>query len=94
MQDAVAVTGLARNEGSMMRNRVTIVVGSLIVAGSIVLAVVIQSPRVNCSYPPGPPPPCPTKDLTALRIGIVAAGFIIALLILIGGRVWSHRRRQ
>jgi hypothetical protein len=78
----------------MMRDQVTIVAGSLIVAGSIVLAVVIRSPRLHCSYPGGTPSPCPMEDLTALRVGIVAAGFIVALLILIGGRLWSHRRRQ
>lgn len=78
----------------MMRDRITIVAGSLIVAGSIALAVVIHSPRLHCSYSAGTPSPCPTKDLTALRVGIVAAGFIVALLILIGGRVWSHRRRR
>jgi hypothetical protein len=94
MQGAVAVTDLVSNEGFMMRNRVTIIAGSLIVAGSIVLAVVLQSPRVNCSYPAGAPSPCPTEDLIGWRIGIVAAGFVIALLILIGGRIWSHRRGQ
>lgn len=86
--------GLAHNRGFMMRDRVTIIAGSVIVAGSIVLAVVIPSPGLHCSYPGGTPPPCPTEDLTGLRVGIVAAGFIVALLILIGGRVRSYRRHQ
>ncbi len=75
-----------------MREWVTILAGSLVLAGSVVLAVVIRAPHLNCSYPLGAPSPCPTEDITGLRIGIVAAGFVIALLILIGGHVWSRWR--
>lgn len=78
----------------MTKSRITVVAGSLVIAGSIVLAVAIRPHRLNCSYLPGAPPPCPMESVTDLRIGIVAAGFAIALLILVGGRVWSSRRRQ
>ncbi len=79
-----------------MRDRVTIAAGSLIVGGSIVLAIAIHRPVVHCSYIGNVPPPgCITSDYSmTLRAGIVIAGFIVALLILIGGHVWSHRRRQ
>jgi len=80
----------------MIRDRITIIAGSLIVAGSIVLAIVIHRSVVHCSYIGNVPPPgCITSDYSmTLRVGIVIVGFIVALLILIGGRVWSHRRRQ
>jgi hypothetical protein len=80
----------------MMRDRVTIIAGSLTVAGSIALAFVIHRPDVHCSYIGNVPPPgCISSDYSmTLRVGIVVAGFIVALLILIGGRVWSHRSHQ
>ena len=79
-----------------MTNRVTIVTGSIIVAGSIVLAVLIHRPVINCSYPGGQPPPgCITQDYSmADRVEIVLAGFILGLLIGLGGRLWTHRRNR
>jgi hypothetical protein len=79
-----------------MRDRLTIVAGSLIVGASIVVAIAIHRPVVHCSYPGGAPPPgCITSDYSmTLRVEIVIAGFIVGLIILIGGRIWSHRTRQ
>lgn len=79
-----------------MRDRLTIRAGSLVVGASIVVAIAIHRPVVHCSYLGGVPPPgCITSDYSmTLRVGIVIAGFIVALIILIGGRMWSHRRRQ
>jgi hypothetical protein len=79
-----------------MRDRVTIAVGSLIVVGSIVLAIVIHRRVVYCSFiGTVPPPGCVTSDYSmTLRIGIVIAGFIVALLVLVGGRVWSYWKHK
>jgi hypothetical protein len=79
-----------------MKERLTFVVGSIIVAGSIILAAVIRRPRVGCSHLGGlPAPRCPqpANDLMTLRVGIVIAGLIIAVLIVVGGRVWNRRHR-
>lgn len=79
-----------------MRDRVTIAAGSLIVAGSIVLAILIHRRVIHCSYIGNVPPPgCITTDYSiTLRIAIVVAGFIIALFILIAGRLWAHRKQS
>jgi len=79
-----------------MKDRVMIVAGSLIIGGSIVLATVIHRRVVHCSYSGNVPPSgCITSDYSMTqRAGIVIAGFIVALLILIGGHVLSQRRRQ
>ena len=73
--------------------RIEVVVALAIVAASIVTAVVIHKQNY-CIYhgPPGVPnPPCPGYPM-AFRLGIVAAGFIVAgLIVAIGG--YAHRRR-
>jgi len=78
----------------MISRLTTIAAGSIVVAGSIILALGIQRPYVRCSYGAGTTPPrClqPTGDLAALRAGIIGAGFVIAVLILIGGHMWRNR---
>jgi hypothetical protein len=83
-----------------MRDRGTIrgsiVAGSVIVVMSIVLALVLHRPKVECSFIGSVPPPgCVTSDYSmTLRIGIVLAGFMVALLILIGDWVWSHWKHK
>jgi hypothetical protein len=76
--------------------RINIMVGLPVVAASILLAIVIHRPLSYCSYPGelGAPPPCsrPVDYPMALRLGIVAAGFIVAGLIIAIGR-YAHRRR-
>ena len=79
-----------------MANRITIVAGSIIVGGSIVLAIVIHRPVVYCSYLRGAPPPgCITSDYSmAARAGIVIAGLILALLIMMGDRLWARWKHK
>ncbi len=74
--------------------RIDIMGGLPVVAASIVLAIVIHRPLLYCSYPGGPPPPCshPVDYPMALRLGIVAAGFILGGLIIAIGR-YAHRHR-
>jgi hypothetical protein len=74
--------------------RIDIMGGLPVVAASIVLAIVIHRPLLYCSYLGGPPPPCshPVDYPMALRLGIVAAGFILGGLIIAIGR-YAHRHR-
>jgi Domain of unknown function (DUF1707) len=75
--------------------RIEVMVGLAVIAASIVTAIAIHRPVMYCSYPfPGPPPRgCITSDYSmTLRVGIVIAGFIVAVLILAIGR-YTHRRR-
>jgi hypothetical protein len=69
--------------------------GLPVVAASIVLAIVIHRPLLYCSSPGGPPPPYshPVDYPRALRLGIVAAGFILGGLIIAIGR-YAHRHRR
>jgi hypothetical protein len=73
--------------------RIDIMGGLPVVAASIVLALVIHRSLLYCSYPGGPPP-CshPVDYPMALRLGIVAAGFILGGLIIAIGR-YAHRHR-
>lgn len=74
--------------------RIDVMAGLPVAAASIVLAMAIHRTLVYCSYPGGPPPPCsqPVDYPMALRLGIVAAGFIAAGLIIAISR-HAHRRR-
>jgi len=78
-----------------MRVRIAVIAGSIITAGSIVAAIAIHRTLIYCSYLGGQPaPPCshPTDYPLDLRIGIVAAGLIVAAVtILVGGGIWRHR---
>ena len=67
------------------------VAAGVIVALSIVVALMIHRTLSYCSYGGGPPPPCshPTDYPLAFRLGIVAAGLVIAGLTV----VIHHRRR-
>lgn len=78
-----------------MRERLAIVIGSVILVGSIVLAVVIHRPRVTCSYPPGSKviSRCGPPDYSmTLRAEIVIAGLIVAILIVLAS--YLSRRRS
>jgi hypothetical protein len=79
-----------------MRERLAIATGSLIVVASVVLAIVLHRTVVHCSYAGGAPPPgCITSDYsTSVRIGIVIAGLILALLVIIGGRLWARWKHR
>jgi hypothetical protein len=74
--------------------RIDIMGGLPVVAASIVLATAIHRPLLYCSYPGGPPPPCshPMDYPMALRLGIMAAGFILGGLIIAIG-MYAHRHR-
>ena len=75
--------------------RIDALAGLPVVAASIVLATVIHRTLVYCSYARGQPPPCshPADYPMALRLAIVAAGFIAAGLVIAIGR-YAHRRRR
>lgn len=72
----------------------SLVVGAMILAGSIVIAVVIHPARVRCSYVGGfPPPPCPQPGTPlVVRIGVVGAGLVVAVLVFVVGRLWMRRK--
>jgi hypothetical protein len=74
--------------------KVPVAAASLVVAASVLVAFMIHRTLVYCSYLGGePPPPCsrPTDYPLSLRLGIVAAGLVVAALILAAARV---RRRR
>jgi len=83
------------NKAMRLGRRTDIMSGLPVVAASIVLAMVIHRPLIYCSYPGGRPPPCslPVDYPLALRLGIVAAGFILGGLIIAIGR-YAHRLRR
>lgn len=73
--------------------RLSVLIGSIVVIVSIVVAVLIHPTRVYCSYTGKVPPPCPQPNsVWALRIGIIVAGLVIATLILVLMRKWAARR--
>lgn len=83
-------------KGTIMINRLAVVAGSIILAGSILLAILIHRPVIYCSYLGGPPPRgCITRDYaTATRVEIVIGGLILAALITTGGFVWTRWRSR
>ena len=78
-----------------LARRIDVMVGLVVVAASIVTAIVIHRPVIHCSYVGSVPPPgCITSDYSmALRDGIVIAGFIVGGLIIAIGR-YAHRGRR
>lgn len=79
-----------------MRQRLTFAAGSVIVIGSIIIAATVRAPRVTCSRLAGAPVsqcPQPANDVMFQRVGIVAAGLIVAVFVIIGGRIWDRRHR-
>jgi len=74
--------------------RVDVMSGLTLIAASIVVAIVIRRTLSYCSYDGGPPPPCshPTDYPMTLRLGIVAAGLVVAGLS-IAIRRYAHRHR-
>ena len=68
-----------------------VAISAVVVAVSIIVAVMIHRTLNFCSYGGGAPPPCshPTDYPLAFRLGIVAAGLVIAGLAV----VIHHRRR-
>jgi hypothetical protein len=71
--------------------RVDVAAILIITAVSVAVALMIHRTLTYCSYPGGPPPPCshPTDYPLAFRLGIVAAGLVIAALVVL----IRHRRR-
>jgi hypothetical protein len=63
----------------------------IIIAVSVAAAFMIHRTLTYCSYGGGPPPPCshPTDYPLAFRLGIVAAGLVIAALVIL----IRHRQR-
>jgi hypothetical protein len=74
--------------------RVDVMVALAVIGASIVVAIVIHRPVVLCSYiGPVPPRGCITTDYPmTLRLGIVAAGLVVAGLIT-AIRRYQHRHR-
>lgn len=81
----------------MTRNRIVATIGSVLVAGSIALALLLHSVAGICvaiAGNAGPPPPCPQNNLIGWRIGIIIAGLVVAILLVAGDRIWQHRQTK
>jgi len=79
-----------------MRQWLAVAAGSVCVTGSVIFAASVRAPLVGCSRLGGAPAlPCPqpANNVMPLRAGIVAAGLLIAVLIVMGSRSWSRRHR-
>ena len=66
------------------KDRFALIVGTIVVVGSIIVALAIHAPRLVCSSPGGTVPlkcPQPTNHLVIERAGIIVGGVIIALAI-------------
>jgi hypothetical protein len=72
-----------------MKARGAVVAASLVVAASVVVSVMIHRPLITCSRLAGSAVPCPQHDYPlVLRLGIVAAGLVVAVLVVIP---WGNR---
>lgn len=87
--------------GAMLKGaKLSLVVGAMIFVGSIVVAFAIRVPAPRCSYsvPPGGAwGSCATPDnvpAPGLRIGIGVAGLVVAVIVVVIGRLWMHRRAE
>ena len=80
-----------------VRQWLAVAAGSVCVSGSAIFAASVRAPLgAACSRLGGAPAlPCPqpANDVMLLRAGIVAAGLLIAVLIVVGSRIWSRRHR-
>jgi len=79
------------------KDRFALIVGTIVVAGSIIAALAIHAPRLVCSYPGGGvPPKCPqpTNHLVIERAGIIVGGMIIALAVYIASRILGSRGKM
>jgi hypothetical protein len=82
-----------------VKDRTTLVIGSVVVAAAIVVAFTIHQARVVCSQGAGGggvPPPCPqpTGHLVLIRAIVMIGGLVIAAFIYFGNRTLRNRRRE
>lgn len=73
--------------------RIATVVGSLVVAGSVVLAITLHRNLVRCSYNTTVAPPCAhTTDYPLiLRETIIVAGLAVSTILLVAVRFFERR---
>ena len=79
-----------------VRQWLAVAAGSVCVTGSVIFAASVRAPLAACfrlGGAPALPCPQPANDVMLLRAGIVAAGLLIAVLIVVGSRIWSRRHR-
>ena len=79
-----------------VRQWLAVAAGSVCVTGSVIFAASVRAPLAACSRLGGAPAlPCPqpANEVILLRAGIVAAGLLIAVLIVVGSRIWIRRHR-
>lgn len=74
--------------------RISFLIGSVVLVGSIVLAISIHPARIRCSSIGGiSPAECPQPGTPmAVKIGIVVAGLAVATTTVVLTRIWKARR--